>query len=75
MSNKETKSVNNQYVVYYNPGATMIPAKYAKKLDINIGRLESIEVDNATIANKLIQQLQKGHDLAVPLGSFKIQKL
>jgi len=74
MSNKEIKA-NNQYVVYYKPGATMIPAKHAKELDINIGRLESAEIDNATIARKLIERLQKGHDLAVPLDIFKIQKL
>lgn len=75
MMNKKIEPAENQYVVYYKPGSTMIPAKYAKELDIKIGRLESIEVGNATIANKLIEQLQKGHSLAVPLGSFKIQKL
>lgn len=75
MSNEEFESVNNQYVVYYKPGATMIPAKCAKELDINIGRLESIEIDNATIASKLIKRLEKGHNIAVPLGTFKIQKL
>ncbi len=61
-------------ICYYKPGKTILTGPQAREFGFKT-TLDTIDIDNARIAQLLLKCVKEGKDVVIQMDSFKIQEI